>query len=72
MPDNEIDDNFFEEDEAVEDVVAAFESGEHGITNPPLLQISLVTQSLNTGLVHYETQAVYVTEVQSTPIPISA
>jgi hypothetical protein len=43
------DEGFFEEDERMEDVVAAFATGELGVT-APAFQFSFVTDSLNTGI----------------------
>ncbi len=44
------DEGFFEEDEATEDIVAAFEHGEKGVTARPALPLfHFVGESLNEG-----------------------
>lgn len=37
MADMSTPEGFYEEDEPIEDVISAFERGEHGITRPPVI-----------------------------------
>jgi hypothetical protein len=49
---NQMNDNeFYEEDEPIEEIVAAFESGEHGTTEQPVTFMSfrVVAESANRG-----------------------
>ena len=59
-------DDFYEEDEPVEDIVAAWESGEGGTTAPPMPGITIVTQSVVTS--H---PAPWVVGIQATDAPAS-
>lgn len=48
MPDIE---DFYEDDEPVEDIIAAWNSGEAGTTSPPVPTFSVMVQSVYTGQV---------------------
>lgn len=62
-------DDFYEEDEPVEDVVAAWDSGEKGTTAPPFYGFSIVTQSVQMGLASAPTP--WAVRIQATDAPAS-
>lgn len=49
MIDMSVDGDFYEDDEPVEDVVAAFNAGPHGVTGPPRGQTQMFTLMGNTA-----------------------
>ena len=61
MPGTNESDDFYEEDEPVEDVAAAFEAGPHGLTAPPLVRLSFVAETANTLAVYAPVAAGWVT-----------
>jgi hypothetical protein len=51
MADYDEDEDFFEEDEPAEKVFLAFALGSKVLTAPPMVDVHLVTKSVNTGSV---------------------